>query len=139
MTTALKEKFPDVTDFEINESLYRIECEAVRTSILKNNKRPDGRGARDIRPLHCEVGLLPRTHGSAIFQRGETQALVHDHARLEVRHAGNGCLDGRRRPRSGSSCITISRRSASAKRAARADPAAARSVTARWRSVPSSR
>jgi len=76
MTTALKAKFPDVTDFEINESMYRIESEAVRSSILKNNKRSDGRGARDIRPLQCEVGQLPRTHGSAIFARGETQALV---------------------------------------------------------------
>jgi polyribonucleotide nucleotidyltransferase len=76
MTVALKARFPDVTDFEINESMYRVESEAVRASILKNNKRPDGRGAKDIRPLHCEVGLLPRTHGSAVFSRGETQAFV---------------------------------------------------------------
>src|SRR5206468_7622737 len=60
----------------INESFYKIQSEAIRRSILQNNKRPDGRGARDIRALHCEVGVLPRTHGSAIFQRGETQALV---------------------------------------------------------------
>jgi polyribonucleotide nucleotidyltransferase len=76
MTEAVTAKFPDVTDFEIKESMYKLESEALRSSILKNNKRPDGRGARDIRPLHCEVGILPRTHGSAIFQRGETQALV---------------------------------------------------------------
>jgi polyribonucleotide nucleotidyltransferase len=76
MTAALKEKFADVTDFEIGESFYRIESEAVRNSILRDNKRPDGRGARDIRPLLCEVGVLPRTHGSAMFQRGETQALT---------------------------------------------------------------
>ena len=76
MTEALKAKFADVTDFEIRESFYKLESEALRGSILKNNKRPDGRGARDIRPLYCEVGVLPRTHGSAIFQRGETQALV---------------------------------------------------------------
>ncbi|HUK82197.1 MAG TPA: polyribonucleotide nucleotidyltransferase [Verrucomicrobiae bacterium] len=76
MTTALKAKFADVTDFEINESFYKIQSEALRSSILKNNKRPDGRGARDIRPIHCEVGLLPRTHGTGLFQRGETQALV---------------------------------------------------------------
>ncbi len=56
--------------------MYRVESEAIRSSILKNNKRPDGRGAKDIRPLHCEVGLLPRTHGSAVFARGETQAFV---------------------------------------------------------------
>jgi len=76
MTAALNEKFADVTDFEINESFYKIQSEAIRSSILKNNKRPDGRGARDIRPIHCEVGLLPRTHGTGLFQRGETQALV---------------------------------------------------------------
>ena len=76
MTAALKKKFADVTAYEISESFYRIECEAVRNSILRDNKRPDGRGARDIRPLLCEVGVLPRTHGSAVFQRGETQALT---------------------------------------------------------------
>ena len=76
MTEALKAKFADVTDFEIRESFYKMESAALRGSILKSNKRPDGRGVRDIRPLYCEVGILPRTHGSAIFQRGETQALV---------------------------------------------------------------
>jgi polyribonucleotide nucleotidyltransferase len=76
VTEALTQQFPDVTPFEIRESFYRIESEALRSSILKNNKRSDGRGARDIRPLVCEVGLTPRTHGSAMFQRGETQALV---------------------------------------------------------------
>jgi len=75
-TQALTAQFPDVTKFEINESFYKIESEAIRTSILKNNKRPDGRGARELRPITCEVGVLPRTHGSGLFQRGETQALV---------------------------------------------------------------
>jgi polyribonucleotide nucleotidyltransferase len=72
----LKQKFADITDFEIKESMHKVESEAVRSSILNSNKRPDGRGARDIRPIYGEVGVLPRTHGSAIFQRGETQALV---------------------------------------------------------------
>jgi polyribonucleotide nucleotidyltransferase len=76
MTEGLKQQFPDVTDFEITESLYKIESEAIRSSILSSNKRSDGRGSRDLRPLYGEVGLLPRTHGSAIFQRGETQAFV---------------------------------------------------------------
>jgi polyribonucleotide nucleotidyltransferase len=76
MVEGLKQKFADITDFELNESFHKIESEAVRGSILNNNKRPDGRGARDIRPIYGEVGILPRTHGSAIFQRGETQALV---------------------------------------------------------------
>ncbi len=76
MVEGLKQKFPDVTDFELNEAFHKIQSEVIRNSILNNNKRPDGRGSRDLRPLYCEVGLLPRTHGSAIFQRGETQALV---------------------------------------------------------------
>jgi polyribonucleotide nucleotidyltransferase len=76
MTEGLKKKFPEATDFEIKEAFHKIESEAVRGSILNNNKRPDGRGSRDLRPISGEVGILPRTHGSAIFQRGETQALV---------------------------------------------------------------
>jgi len=76
MAEGLKKKFPEATDFEIKEAFHKIESEAVRSSILNNGKRPDGRGPRDIRPISGEVGILPRTHGSAIFQRGETQALV---------------------------------------------------------------
>jgi polyribonucleotide nucleotidyltransferase len=73
---AVTTQFPDVTKFEINESFYKIEYEAIRTSVLKNHKRPDGRGPRDLRPISCDVGILPRTHGSGLFQRGETQGLV---------------------------------------------------------------
>ena len=76
MAEGLKKKFPEATDFEIKEAFHKIESEAVRGSILNNSKRPDGRGPRDIRPIYGEVSILPRTHGSAIFQRGETQALV---------------------------------------------------------------
>jgi polyribonucleotide nucleotidyltransferase len=76
MAAGLKEKFTDITDFEIREAFYKVESEAIRTSVLRNKKRSDGRSATDIRPLYCEVGILPRTHGSAIFQRGETQAFV---------------------------------------------------------------
>lgn len=76
VTEALKAQFPDVTAFEINESFYKIEYEAIRASVLRNHKRPDGRGPRDLRPIVCEVGVMPRTHGSALFQRGETQSLV---------------------------------------------------------------
>ena len=50
--------------------------EAVKEQIIKENKRIDGRGLEDIRPITCEVSFLPRTHGSALFTRGETQALV---------------------------------------------------------------
>ncbi|MHC4233713.1 MAG: polyribonucleotide nucleotidyltransferase [Planctomycetota bacterium] len=53
-----------------------IEGEVVRERILSEGRRSDGRGPTDIRPITCEVGVLPRVHGSAIFTRGETQALV---------------------------------------------------------------
>ena len=59
----------------LNRALDKIEEEVVRKMIL-DGKRPDGRSDVDIRPISCEVGLLPRTHGSALFTRGETQALV---------------------------------------------------------------
>ncbi len=52
----------------------RVKAE-LRASILERDVRPDGRGPRDIRPVHCEVGLLPRTHGSGLFSRGLTQVL----------------------------------------------------------------
>jgi polyribonucleotide nucleotidyltransferase len=53
-----------------------LEADVVRGNILKTGKRIDGRGTADIRPIECQVGLLPLTHGSALFTRGETQALV---------------------------------------------------------------
>jgi polyribonucleotide nucleotidyltransferase len=59
----------------LNRVLDKIEEEVVRKMIL-DGKRPDGRGEADVRPISCDIGLLPRTHGSALFSRGETQALV---------------------------------------------------------------
>ncbi|WKZ18509.1 MAG: polyribonucleotide nucleotidyltransferase [Candidatus Jettenia sp. CY-1] len=64
------------TKREIKAIFERIETVVVRDQIIKENKRPDGRGAKDIRSIACEIGILPRTHGSALFTRGETQALV---------------------------------------------------------------
>ncbi len=61
---------------EIKMIFERIETTVVRDQIIKEGKRPDGRGFANIRPITCEVGMLPRTHGSALFTRGETQALV---------------------------------------------------------------
>ncbi len=58
------------------EVFHDIEYEEMRQMILEEGKRLDGRGLTDIRPIVCEVGLLPRTHGSALFQRGETQSLT---------------------------------------------------------------
>jgi len=64
------------SELEISLQLKNLEKEIVRTKILKSKKRIDGRGLSDVRPIKCEVGVLPRTHGSALFTRGETQALV---------------------------------------------------------------
>lgn len=56
--------------------LDQIEVETVREDIAMHARRPDGRGLKDIRPIHCEINVLPRPHGSALFTRGQTQALV---------------------------------------------------------------
>jgi polyribonucleotide nucleotidyltransferase len=71
----LSEKYPGM-EVEIGDILYNYEAEVMRNYILENNKRIDGRDLDQIRPLYAEVGLLPRVHGSAIFKRGETVALV---------------------------------------------------------------
>ena len=60
---------------DIKESLYKLEKKCVREMILEEHKRPDGRKIDEIRPLSCEVGILPRVHGSAIFTRGQTQVM----------------------------------------------------------------
>lgn len=73
---SLTEKYPDVTEFEIGQAFEYLQKRAVRDAILQEGQRCDGRGLTDLRQLHGEVGLLPRSHGSALFQRGETQALV---------------------------------------------------------------
>ena len=68
------EIFPD-KDREIKDSLYYITKEKVRAKILNKGERPDGRGLEDIRDIWCEVGILPRVHGSAVFTRGQSQAM----------------------------------------------------------------
>ena len=69
------EKYPE-SEAEISEVLYNITKEEVRRLILEEGKRPDDRTPEEIRPIACEVGLLPRTHGSGLFTRGQTQALT---------------------------------------------------------------
>ena len=59
----------------IADSIHDLEKKCVREMIFKEHKRPDGRKLDEIRPLSCEVGVLPRTHGSAIFTRGQTQVM----------------------------------------------------------------
>ena len=72
----LYEEDENYTDLDINSELKNLEKSIVRTDILKKKNRIDGRGLSDVRPISCEVGILPRAHGSALFTRGETQAIV---------------------------------------------------------------
>lgn len=60
---------------EVNEALHKIVKTEVRRLITHDKIRPDGRALTEIRPIECEIGLLPRTHGSGLFTRGQTQAL----------------------------------------------------------------
>jgi len=61
---------------EIKDSLYYLTKEKVRAKIFDKGIRPDGRGLKDVRPIWCESGVLPRVHGSAVFTRGQTQTLT---------------------------------------------------------------
>ena len=79
ITTKCKEMFEGdetYSDLDVSMMLKKIEKKIVRTDILKNKSRIDGRSLTDVRQIDCQVGVLPRTHGSALFTRGETQALV---------------------------------------------------------------
>ncbi len=67
---AVEERKADIAD-----SIHDLEKACVREMILEEHKRPDGRKIDEIRPLSCEVGVLPRTHGSSIFTRGQTQVM----------------------------------------------------------------
>ncbi len=69
------ETYPDQKR-QIFDVLYKIKKEIMRSKIINDGIRPDGRKLDEIRKIWCEVGLLPRVHGSAIFTRGETQALT---------------------------------------------------------------
>jgi polyribonucleotide nucleotidyltransferase len=75
LVTELTTEYPDRQD-EIINAYDALKKKTVRQIIVTDKRRLDGRGLTDIRPITCEVQLLPRTHGSAVFTRGETQALV---------------------------------------------------------------
>ncbi|THB62515.1 MAG: polyribonucleotide nucleotidyltransferase [Spirochaetaceae bacterium] len=78
--TETLEKFrndiPEDLDKQFSSLIEKLEQEIVRESILKDKQRTDGRGPEDIRPITCEIDVLPRTHGAALFTRGETQAMA---------------------------------------------------------------
>jgi polyribonucleotide nucleotidyltransferase len=72
---ALQDEYPERAG-EIKEAIYDLERKLVRHMVLKEGRRIDGRSFTEVRPIECFVGVLPRVHGSALFTRGETQALV---------------------------------------------------------------
>ena len=71
----LGEEAAETRKQEIGEAIYKLEKKCVRDMIFYEHKRVDGRALDEIRPLSCEVGLLPRVHGSALFTRGQTQVM----------------------------------------------------------------
>src|SRR4051812_12007261 len=73
---AIVEKHPETDKFAISQAFDYVQKKAFRVSVLEKQKRMDGRGYQDLRQITCDVAVLPRAHGSAIFQRGETQALA---------------------------------------------------------------
>ncbi len=86
---ALNETYENM-ESEIREEVHALEKKMVRQMILDEGRRVDGRSFTEVRPIECVVGLLPRVHGSALFTRGETQAMVlttlgteHDSQRIE--------------------------------------------------------
>ena len=72
----IAEEHPDLTPADIDLISYKLQKKVVRTWLLEDGKRVDGRGINEIRPLAAEVGLLPRVHGSGMFTRGQTQVLT---------------------------------------------------------------
>lgn len=75
VSAAVLLQFPAASKFDISQAFDYLQKKAFRISILDRKQRCDGRGLHELRPLSGETGLLPRTHGSALFARGETQAL----------------------------------------------------------------
>src|SRR5436305_3287964 len=73
---SILENHPEADKFSISQAFDYVQKKAFRISVLDKRKRVDGRSYQELRPISCEIGVLPRAHGSAIFQRGETQALA---------------------------------------------------------------
>lgn len=76
VSAAILQRFPEADSFSISQAFDYLQKKAFRVSILDRKQRCDGRDLHSIRSLSSEVGLLPRAHGSALFARGETQALA---------------------------------------------------------------
>ncbi len=93
----------------IGVQLFNLESRIVRQRILNGEPRIDGRDFKTVRPISVKVGMLPRTHGSALFTRGETQALVT--ATLGTRAMRRSSTRSKASAASRSCCITTSLRS----------------------------
>jgi polyribonucleotide nucleotidyltransferase len=78
MIERARQEYPDLETLEmdVHGVLEQVKRELLRGAIAEKQRRLDGRKLNEVRPIHCQVGLLPRAHGSALFTRGETQALV---------------------------------------------------------------
>ena len=76
LVTQLQNAEGTLTEEQVAEVLEQVEQEMVRGMILQDHRRIDGRDLKTVRPITCEVGVLPRTHGSALFTRGQTQSLA---------------------------------------------------------------
>jgi hypothetical protein len=123
---------------DVDAAFGKIQKKVARGTTLSTKKRIDGRSGEDIRPIVIETGVLPRAHGSAMFQRGETQALASPSrsAPSTTRRSSTRCsVTARRR----STWTTTSRRSRRARPSRCAASRAARSVTASSPSARSSR
>ena len=88
----LAEAFADKEEWLplIDDAVYQYQKKTVRKMILKDHKRPDGRAIDQIRPLAAEIDLFARTHGSAMFTRGQTQNLYYHNTGTIIR-----CPEGR--------------------------------------------
>src|SRR6185436_1371667 len=73
---ALKAEGAEFDPIKVDNLLFEVEAKIVRSQILQGEPRIDGRDTRTVRPIEIRTGVLPRTHGSALFTRGETQAIV---------------------------------------------------------------
>src|SRR5699024_4888075 len=71
-----EEKEQTINSVEVEDILFSLESDIVRSQILNGEPRIDGRDTRTVRPIAIRLGVLPRTHGSVLFTRGETQAIV---------------------------------------------------------------
>jgi len=126
---------------QLKEAIDKAVKEVLRAMVLKDEKRPDGRGLRDIRPLEAVAGLLPRVHGSGLFSRGQTQVMtvltLGMPSDAQILDDLGEDTDKRYMPPTSATCIsTTSRRIQSVKCGCCEEPAAAKSDTAPWPNEP---